>query len=376
MFSSLRWKAATDLTESLPKEDRSSMLRKLDAVDETVPEKKASDIKPTIGEAIAAAKLSELQRLQSKWDQDKDALMAEAEAAARARIENDLKIQERRLALEQWTMKLENEKRAGGQMSTAVSASATSTHTERPSEHPLLGAAVVDLGYKRVHLVSAKALATIPVWKEQRIYRHDRAKAMAKDKMKSLHLGMPGVIVLHEDQEGKLSILDGQHRVGCMTLLDHQKDVDLNLERILVEVFTSVETDYAEEIFTEINKAEPIKLIDMPGVASKEYRNIINDAAEKLQEQYSEMFKASQSCRAPHVNVDNFRDALFAAEVIKRHKLKTSKALLQWIDAQNQALGVKFENEEVASKLPQKALEKARQHEFYLGMGDSTWLYK
>jgi hypothetical protein len=375
MFSSFRWKAANALTESLSKEERSAMLRKLDAVDETVPEKKAADIKATIGEAIAAAKLEELQRLQSKWDKDKDALMAEAEAAARDRIENDLRIQERRLALEQWTMKLEAEKRAEGQLSTVVSASAPTTDTERPSEHPLLGAAVADLGYKRIHLVSAKALSTIPVWKEQRIYRHDRAKIMAKDKLKSIHLGMPGVIVLHEDQEGKLSILDGQHRVGCMTLLDHQNNVDLDLERILVEVFASGENDYAEEIFTEINKAEPIKLIDMPGVASKGYRKIINDAAEKLQEQYSEMFKPSQSCRAPHINVDNLRDALFAAEVIKKHNLKTSNALVEWIDAQNKTLGVKFQNEEVASKLPQKALEKARQYEFYLGMGDSTWLY-
>ena len=35
---------------------------------------------------------------------------------------------------------------------------------------------------------------------------------MAQDKMKTLHLGMPGIIALHEDSNGALSIIDGQHR--------------------------------------------------------------------------------------------------------------------------------------------------------------------
>ena len=64
--------------------------------------------------------------------------------------------------------------------------------------HPVLGTVLADLGHKRVHVVSAETLATIPIWKKQRIYRHDRAKGMASDKMKTLHLGMPGIIALHE----------------------------------------------------------------------------------------------------------------------------------------------------------------------------------
>lgn len=376
IFSNLRWKAANALTESLSKEERTILLKKLDAVDETAAhyknDKDIFDIKSTIGEAIAAARVEESQKLQARWEKEKDDLMAAAEVAARARIESDILIQERRLKLERWKKEVEAEKRTEeGQLLP----SRDSTVSKSVAEHALLGDPIADLGYKRIHLASAKTLSTIPVWKEQRIYRHDRAKAMAKDKTKTPHLGMPGIIVLHEDSEGKLSILDGQHRVGCMALLNIQEKEGFDLNRILVEVYSSEVTDHAEEIFTEINKAEPIKLVDMPGVASKGDRKIITDAAANLQAQYSEMFKPSQSCRPPHLNIDNFRDALFAAEVIKKHNLKSSKALTDWIAARNEELRIKFQDEEVARTVPLKALEKAKQFEFYLGMGDSLWLY-
>ena len=97
-------------------------------------------------------------------------------------------------------------------------------------------------------------------------------------------------------------------------------------KRILVEVYSSaVVTDHFEEIFTEINKAEPIKWVDMPGVVSKGDRKTTTGAASKLQDRYYEMFKPSQFCRPPHFNIVNFHDALFAAEFIKKHNLKSSK---------------------------------------------------
>jgi len=44
--------------------------------------------------------------------------------------------------------------------------------------------------------------------------------------------------------------------------------LQLNLNQILVEVFPSTSSDdHAQDIFTIINKAEPVKLVDMPGVA-------------------------------------------------------------------------------------------------------------
>ena len=113
-------------------------------------------------------------------------------------------------------------------------------------DHPVLGPVIADLGYKRVHLVPATTLGTIPVWRRQRVYRHDRAKAMAADKLKTKHLGLPGVICIHEEENGKLSILDGQHRVGMMKILSDKEGVatapvngeqTMDLRKVLVEVY-------------------------------------------------------------------------------------------------------------------------------------------
>ena len=179
--------------------------------------------------------------------------------------------------------------------------------------------------------------------------------------------------------DGKLTILDGQHRVGMMTILQEKKtEISFDLDRVLVEVFP--ETDeknyeaYAQEIFTEINKAEPVKLVDMPGVASGTDRKVITEGAARLKESFPDMFKPSQQCRAPHLNIDNLRDALFASDIIKRHKLKSPKALEQWMMQQNDALRDQFRKEEYASKVSKPALEKAQKFDFYLGL-DSSWLY-
>lgn len=155
--------------------------------------------------------------------------------------------------------------------------------------HPILGPVIADLGYKRVHVVSCGRLGTIPIWEKQRTYRFDRTKRMAIDKTEQMHLGFLGIICLHEDANGKLSIIDGQHRLGMMQQLraDRKKlkkrqietEAQGNNERIwkeqeayfqnvLVEVYSEISTgdatyttnkgqSYAEQIFLEINKAEP-----------------------------------------------------------------------------------------------------------------------
>jgi hypothetical protein len=165
------------------------------------------------------------------------------------------------------------------QLSASPAASTTKTWEEERA-HPILGPVIQDLGYNRIHLLSAGKLGTIPIWKKQRIYRHERAKAMVEDKWKSMPLGLPGVICLHEGKDGKLSIIDGQHRVGMMMLLrDRQRkhledNTDLttatnaiDFDRVLVEVYPHREgynggddDKRAQDLFLEINKAEPLKV--------------------------------------------------------------------------------------------------------------------
>lgn len=382
----------------MTKEERDALVKQMVHEENTTPqvEKQHDDeyIEKSIAEAVVAARTEEAKRQESKWEREKEALLAQAEQAAIERVEADLKIQQQRAeAMAKWQADLAQE---------------TNAEQVQEEHHPVLGEVVADFGFKRLHVVSAKTLASIPVWKKQRIYRHDRAKAMAADKAKSSHFGLPGVIALHEVcthtivlllsesfrprqrltpsptsfiqcKEGKLTILDGQHRVGMMTILEEKKDeISFDLDRVLVEVFPEIDEkqydSYAQDIFTEINKAEPVKLVDMPGVASKTDRKVITEGAARLKEAYPDMFKPSQRCRAPHLNVDNLRDALFASDIIKRHKLKSPKALQDWMMQQNEELKALYEQEEHASKVSKAALTKAHKFNFYLGL-DSSWLY-
>ena len=152
-----------------------------------------------------------------------------------------------------------------------------------------------------------------------------------------------------------------------------------DFENILVEVFPAQEDQSEDsqpkEIFLEVNKAEPVKLVDLPGVAKAKDRNIINEVAERLREKFPEMFSESQRCRSPHLNVDNLRDALFASKIIEKHSLKTSKALEEWILERNEILATEFQEEENRKLVSANALKKAERLQFYLGL-DSSWLYK
>ena len=276
--------------------------------------------------------------------------------------------------------------------------------------HPILGLQIANLPYKRVHLTSAATLASLPVYEKQRAYRHDRAAKMAKDKKKTLWMGIPGAVALYEDDDGRLSILDGQHRVGMMALLKEEQRknsgkgnktsqlsdelANLDLDNIVVEVFfprqssdDSVSSSSGQEqddkaiIFTEINKAEPVKLIDLPGVTSKSTRDIIDHAATHFYDTYPGMFSPSARCRAPHLHLDSLRDALFASDVISRETIGSGGELVKWIVLKNSELGERYMLENNAEpnnadkKVSPAALKKARKHDFYLGL-ESSWLYK
>ena len=267
---------------------------------------------------------------------------------------------------------------------------------------------------------------------------------MAKDKRKTLWMGIPGVISLMEDDDGRLSILDGQHRVGMMALLAEERrkvrerggvgvgvgvggdELDsLDLENVLVEVFVSRRSrddadrravpaaaagfggggvgdeDDMAAIFTEINKAEPVKLLDLPGVTTKRTRDIIDHAASHYRDAYPAMFSTSARCRAPHLNLDNLRDALFASEVIQRERMGSGGELVRWMSRRNDELRERYgddngggggggsleekkdggnggaaaaEDDKIIS-ISETVLRKARNHDFYLGL-ESTWLYK
>ena len=390
-LSSFRLKVASTLSSSLTPSERSQLLNNLKGTfqesSKPAPTKKAepNTVQRSIGEAVAAAVAKEASNRAQILDSEREFIYQRAERAVLDRVENDLVMQERRVALERWTKDLEEEKQRLSQAGEDYDEEAA-VDVNRLGDHAILGPALVDLRYKRVHLVSAKQLSAIPIWEHQRVYRHDRAKVMAKDKLKSLPLGFPGIISLHEATDGTLSILDGQHRVGMLTLLLEklQDDDDKGqlLEQILVEVFpeSTGTINHAKDLFTEINKAEPVKLVDMPGVAKFNDRRIITAASLSLADMYPDMFKPSQRCRPPHLNLDNLRDAIFASKVVERLEVAKDTALVDWLMEQNAFMRERYtgkgaKDDIVTKTISETALRKAVKFDFYLGL-DLTWLYR
>lgn len=159
LIKDFRWKAAQLITSNLDEKERSKLFHLT---------KEEATTTPTIGEAVAAARVEEAQKLNNQWKKQKEQLLMEAEEAARARVE------------------------------TEVQSVVVQEPPVTANEHAVLGPVVVDLGYKKIYRVSAPTLTAIPVWQKQRLYRHDRAKVILKDKLKTTHLGLPGIIVLHE----------------------------------------------------------------------------------------------------------------------------------------------------------------------------------
>lgn len=207
-YSSLRWKVAASLTESLPKDQQKELLGRLNILpppESIKPEEtnaaaspKAKEIEletqNSIAEAVAAARAEEAKKQKEQWETQSAKLVAEAEEAARKRIENELLIQHRRMAFEKW----QHEVNQQSSSEAAASSNGEQQHQQpaktQPTEatkeiqkkdtvqqtiptvaeepfsvadHPVLGPSVADLGYKRVHIASVATLKSLPVWKKQ-----------------------------------------------------------------------------------------------------------------------------------------------------------------------------------------------------------------
>jgi hypothetical protein len=97
------------------------------------------------------------------------------------------------------------------------------------------------------------------------------------------------------------------------------------------------------------------------------------------------MFKASQNCRSPHVNIDVTRDALFQSEFLSNRSLTTKETLVDAIELANVGLGKELtehlkkaaagKKKKKSSSTKDKALEKAIEYKFFLGL-DSAWMHR
>eukprot|EP00242_Pyramimonas_sp_CCMP2087_P001594 CAMPEP_0198231234 /NCGR_PEP_ID=MMETSP1445-20131203/115093_1 /TAXON_ID=36898 /ORGANISM="Pyramimonas sp., Strain CCMP2087" /LENGTH=405 /DNA_ID=CAMNT_0043911835 /DNA_START=146 /DNA_END=1360 /DNA_ORIENTATION=- len=222
----------------------------------------------------------------------------------------------------------------------------------QPQVDPFLGTLLQDFGYKKVYSLKMSQLLdskVLQVWESQRSFREDRAMKIAKAKQKDARFGVfPGVITLWSDtekaDETQFKILDGQHRVGALRLLMEKGEVKPD-DKIIVELYSLKGDEEAAALFTEINQAQPVKLVDMPGVADASTRMALEGAVGSVQRRCPTIFKTSQRCLAPHLNKDVLKDKLFQADVMTRFKLTTSKQLFDWMMEQNTKLGKRSDDE-------------------------------
>ena len=208
-IQSLRLRTASALTASLSTEDRDILLKPylknqevkdVNTSDPTTSDdvKKQEDTM-SIGEAIASAVAQEARRSEASWERRKDDIYRQAEKAALERVQSDVQLLEhRKKHLSEWAKDLQKDILSQNKNQKSTNVENEDAIDVNENHHPILGKAHIDLSYKKIFIVPANKLAAIPIWDKQRAYRHDRAKNMAADKMKTIHLGLPGVITLHE----------------------------------------------------------------------------------------------------------------------------------------------------------------------------------
>ena len=374
------------------------------------------------------AKDEELSSLQSELKASKTELealfgklkFAEVEGAAARKLNSQLSDEKRALA-EQQQAAAEESARLVSDASAALLAEEAKAGGQGSMDalHPVYGELLHDYGHKRLYLGSPTTLwAGTVLWERQRAFRQERAALIATAKGKAQSRGWPGSISIVEtaaeesatqtggrtarkkpsskkpkaDAEAHSSgegggeggagtlasigmLIDGQHRLGAAHLLSQRGKLTDALSLILVEVYPPMEESGIKELFTEINKAEPVLLVDLPeGGASDSDNATLTAAAELLRERYPVMFKPSHGCRPPHINVDVMREEMHRADLLARESIASAEELVQWLEERNAQLGKRDDSEwsqgrAKTSAALQKAIVKAKDQGFYLGLG-------
>jgi len=290
---------------------------------------------------------------------------------------------------------------AAAATTTATAATKSAAAATAAVHHPMLGALVADLGHKSVYLTEIMSLAQVPIWEKQRAFRRDRSTRMARDIIRvakatsTVPRPFAGSIVVYEHTpEGatapEMGILDGQHRVGALAILLEKGAWQGQVPSVMVEVHKLESMKDASRLFRDINKAEPVREIDMPHdeldegshVVDTCIRDVIDQVVLSLTADYPTMFSSSSRCRIPHLNRDVLRDELYTSGVSSQHG-GDAMALMGWLNTHNTELHGRTDGEWAhvagvtdiaqASATFQKALVKARDTGMYLGL-DKSWL--
>ena len=150
-----------------------------------------------------------------------------------------------------------------------------------------------------------------------------------------------------------------------------------------MEIYPIRSVDEAKDLFMEINQAQPVQAMDLPGGSDGDVKEAINEACDALYDAHKPMFSSSLRCRPPHLNLDKLRQSIHDNELFEMVRSSSNGSadgvsLLRWMEAKNEQLGARDDSAwiKVGGKGPgfAKALKKARKHSFYLGLAPDEWL--
>jgi len=166
---------------------------------------------------------------------------------------------------------------------------------------------------------------------------------------------------------------------GCQTISDttfHQRpaaNIGLHSDfHLLVEVYPVTHERQIKDLYLEVNKGESVKEIDLPDAIAPKRKSIIDDACERLQQMYPEMFKPSERCRPPHIHKDTLRNKLFHHTSIE--DVSSAADLIDGLLIVNKQLQAR-PSSSWGGRM-RKPLGKALAHDFYLGLEDyAVWLH-
>lgn len=180
-----------------------------------------------------------------------------------------------------------------------------------------------------------------------------------------------GSIKMVRDSNGKIEVIDGQHRMIALKNLVTNKDFNMD---VLSEVYNvdSVESMNIVTMFHEANNNLNVKNGDLPQLKYV-------DAITNMKEKYPNNIKNQKSVHYPSITIPNLNQTLLRSGIAQTYDI-SSEQLLSEILMLNHRYG-SMKKHELEKKIPhtlkkkfEKGYEKATKSQFFLGLKGDDWV--
>lgn len=219
----------------------------------------------------------------------------------------------------------------------------------------------------RYSLVSARALADLPVWKGQRLVDEDHVRIIYESlsgNIRKLSL-TPYVVANIVDSEGAghRCVVDGQHRSHVLRM--YFRNIHAEDFMVLVGESTVYSEEDAIQLFKDLNRTKSISWKQDPVLTANTYIEaltaVFNTDKKKL------LIRPGKTTK-PYMSVDKLRDALISKRVYDWKQ--TPSEFVEYAKVKNEEQILYLEFTAVCTSTQQRALD----NKFALGLDDKfSW---